>query len=106
MSKLPLPGGRIPIVCVTQNRPFLNHAELPLIAFFVVAPILFVILHAYTLTHFVMLAAKVGMLDAELRAQFPDAEMTDALRRQLSINIFLPRLCGFCPLVSDAGPKD
>jgi uncharacterized protein YjbI with pentapeptide repeats len=94
VSKLPLPGGRIPIVCVTQNRPFLNHAELPLIAFFVVAPILFVILHAYTLTHFVMLAAKVGMLDAELRAQLPDAEMRDALRRQLLINIFLQLIAG------------
>ena len=26
VSKPPLPGGRILIVCVTQNRPFLNHA--------------------------------------------------------------------------------
>jgi len=27
VSKPSLPGGRIPIVCVTQKRPFLNHAR-------------------------------------------------------------------------------
>ena len=30
VSKPPLPGGRILIVCVTQNRPFLNHARVRL----------------------------------------------------------------------------
>src|ERR1700737_1280246 len=37
--------------------PFLN-VELPLVAFFFLAPILFIISHAYTLVHFVMLGAK------------------------------------------------
>src|ERR1700730_3003656 len=46
--------------------PFLN-VELPLVAFFALAPILFIIAHAYTLMHFVMLAAKVGTYDTELR---------------------------------------
>jgi hypothetical protein len=34
--------------------PFLN-VELPLVAFFILAPILFIVSHAYTLVHFVML---------------------------------------------------
>jgi hypothetical protein len=44
--------------------PFLN-VELPLVAFFALAPILFIIAHAYTLMHFVMLAAKVGTYERE-----------------------------------------
>jgi hypothetical protein len=55
--------------------PFLN-VELPLVAFFVLAPILFVVSHAYTLVHFVMLGAKVGVYDAELRAQLGEAPET------------------------------
>jgi len=37
--------------------PFLN-IELPLLAFFFVAPILFLVVHAYTLVHLVMLTGK------------------------------------------------
>jgi hypothetical protein len=48
--------------------PFLG-AELPLVAFFFLAPILFLIAHTYTLVHFVMRAAKVGVFDTEFRAQ-------------------------------------
>jgi hypothetical protein len=44
--------------------PFLN-VELPLVAFFALAPILFIIAHAFTLMHFVMLAAKVGTYERE-----------------------------------------
>ena len=40
---------------------------MPLVAFFFLAPILFIVSHAYTLVHFVMLAAKVGVFDKELR---------------------------------------
>ncbi len=74
--------------------PFLS-VDLPLIAFFVLAPILFIISHAYTLMHFVMLAAKVGVFDAELRAQLGDApETREGLRRQLPSNIFVQFLAG------------
>src|SRR5258707_15617943 len=45
--------------------PFLN-IELPLLAFFALAPVLFVITHAYTLVHFVMLTAKVGRYHHEI----------------------------------------
>src|SRR4029450_5122050 len=48
--------------------PFLTDVPLPLIAFFVFAPIFFIVFRAYTLVYFVMLAAKVGVYDAELRA--------------------------------------
>jgi hypothetical protein len=72
--------------------PFLN-VELPLVAFFVLAPI--IVSHAYTLMHFVMLAAKVGAFDKELRAQLGDApETREGLRRQLPSNIFVQFLAG------------
>jgi hypothetical protein len=74
--------------------PFLN-VELPLVAFFVLAPIIFIVSHAYTLVHFVMLGAKVGVYDAELRAKLGDApETSDGLRRQLPSNIFVQFLAG------------
>jgi hypothetical protein len=74
--------------------PFLN-VELPLVAFFVLAPIIFIISHAYTLVYFVMLGAKVGVFDTELRAQLRDApETREGLRRQLPSNIFVQFLAG------------
>jgi hypothetical protein len=74
--------------------PFLG-VELPLVAFFFLAPILFIVSHAYTLVHFVMLGAKVGVFDAELRAQLGDApETREGLRRQLPSNIFVQFLAG------------
>jgi uncharacterized protein YjbI with pentapeptide repeats len=93
--------------------PFLG-VELPLIAFFVLAPIIFIISHAYTLVHFVMLGAKVGTFDLELKKQLPDPdkaktqdnhtalaperpdsrETRQGLRRQLPSNIFVQFLAG------------
>ncbi|MGB6177173.1 MAG: pentapeptide repeat-containing protein, partial [Methylocella sp.] len=74
--------------------PFLG-VDLPLVAFFVLAPILFIVSHAYTLVHFVMLAAKVGAFDAELKRQFPNAPDTrKALRQDLPSNIFVQFLAG------------
>jgi len=90
--------------------PFLN-VELPFVAFFALAPVLFVVSHAYTLTHFVLLAAKVGAYDTELRGQIPEPDATSAsthdgahaldhreirrgLRRQLPSNIFVQFLAG------------
>ena len=40
--------------------PFLS-VDLPLVAFFALSPILFVIVHAYTLMHFIVLAAKTSI---------------------------------------------
>jgi uncharacterized protein YjbI with pentapeptide repeats len=75
--------------------PFLSDVPLPLVAFFFLAPIVFIVSHAYTLVHFVMLAAKVGVFDTELRAQLGDApETRDAFRRQLPSNIFVQFLAG------------
>jgi hypothetical protein len=74
--------------------PFLN-VELPLVAFFILAPILFIVSHAYTLVHFVMLGAKVGVYDTELWAQLGKApETRDGLRRQLPSNVFVQFLAG------------
>jgi uncharacterized protein YjbI with pentapeptide repeats len=85
--------------------PFLN-IELPLLAFFFLAPILFLIVHAYTLVHLVMLTDKAKRFDQALRNQIGDAaglldeelkrrkDLRDGLRRQLPSNIFIQFLAG------------
>ncbi|HEX3522997.1 MAG TPA: hypothetical protein VHT52_13025 [Stellaceae bacterium] len=50
--------------------PFLN-VELPLKAFFILAPLVFLILHAYVLLHFVLLAGKIGAFHLELQGRSP-----------------------------------
>ena len=73
--------------------PFLS-VELPLKGFFWLGPALFLVVHAYVLQHFVLLASKAGIFDAQLRAQIDDAEVRARLRRQLPINIFVQFLAG------------
>ena len=75
--------------------PFLN-IELPLLAFFFLAPILFLVVHAYTLVHLVMLTDKAKRFDQALRDQIGDenAAVRDSLRRQLPSNIFIQFLQG------------
>jgi uncharacterized protein YjbI with pentapeptide repeats len=73
--------------------PFLN-VELPLLGFFVFGPVLFVIVHAYTLLHFRLLADKVGAFNTELREQIADEDTRTRLRRQLPSNIFVQLLSG------------
>ena len=61
--------------------PFLN-IELPLLAFFFLAPLLLLLTHAYTLVHLVLLARRV--------AQFNALEgLSEAWRRRLPSNIFV-----------------
>ena len=88
--------------------PFLN-IELPLLAFFFLAPFLFLIVHAYTLVHLVMLTDKAKRYHQALHEQIsndktPPTEVRErnaairaSLRRQLPSNIFVQFL---------AGPKD
>lgn len=73
--------------------PFLN-VDLPLKSFFWFGPALFLVLHVYVLLHFVLLAGKVGVFDAALRAQIADPKVRDRLRRQLPSNIFVQLLAG------------
>ncbi|PZA13287.1 hypothetical protein DNX69_02605 [Rhodopseudomonas palustris] len=82
--------------------PFLG-IELPLLAFFFLAPILFVIVHTYTLVHLVMLTDKAKRYHQALYAQIEDANESeserrtatrDKLRRQLPSNIFIQFLAG------------
>jgi len=66
--------------------PFLN-IELPLLAFFFLAPLLFLLTHAYALVHLVLLANRVAQFNDELRAS---PEEDPALwRRRLPSNIFV-----------------
>ena len=73
--------------------PFLNQ-DLPLIGFFVLGPGIFLVIHTYVLLHFVLLADKVGVFHAELRAQIADEDTRGRLRRQLPSNIFVQFLAG------------
>src|SRR5271170_2324986 len=80
--------------------PFLN-IELPLLAFFFLAPLLFVITHAYTLVNLALLADRVKQFHSELRHQLADPalaskapEIRAALARQLPSNIFVQFLGG------------
>jgi hypothetical protein len=65
--------------------PFLN-IELPLLAFFFLAPLLFLVTHAYTLVHLVLLANRVTQFNDELRARSEDHALW---RRRLPSNIFV-----------------
>jgi uncharacterized protein YjbI with pentapeptide repeats len=74
--------------------PFLN-VELPLKAFFILGPLIFLVVHAYVLLHFLLLAGKVGAFHTELQKQIPeDDEKRTQLRRQLPSNIFVQFLAG------------
>jgi uncharacterized protein YjbI with pentapeptide repeats len=73
--------------------PFLN-VELPRKAFFVLGPLVFLIVHAYVLLHFVLLAGKIGAFDVELEAQIGRDDAKAQLRRQLPSNIFVQFLAG------------
>ena len=79
--------------------PFLG-VDLPLKGFFVLGPLLFLIVHAYVLLHFAMLSGKVRAFDAELCRQINDIDVPGArqvrtdLRRQLPSNIFVQFLAG------------
>lgn len=73
--------------------PFLN-VELPLKAFFVLGPLVFLTVHLYVLLHFVLLAGKIGAFDAELQAQIADDDARARLRRQLPSNIFVQFIAG------------
>jgi uncharacterized protein YjbI with pentapeptide repeats len=65
--------------------PFLN-IELPLLAFFSLAPLLFLLTHAYTLVHLVLLANRVAQFNDELEASPEDPVLW---HRRLPSNIFV-----------------
>lgn len=81
--------------------PFLG-VELPLKAFFVLAPVLFLIMHAYTLVHFELLAKKTALFHNKLYVQIPGelphspsaVAIREGLRAQLPIDIFVQFLAG------------
>ena len=67
---------------------------MPLKAFFVLGPLVFLIVHTYVLLHFVLLAGKVGAFDAELEAQIGRDDAKAGLRRQLPSNVFVQFIAG------------
>ena len=73
--------------------PFLN-IDLPLKAFFILGPLVFLIVHAYVLLHFVLLADKIGAFHTELQEQISYEDAQAPLRRQLPSNIFVQFLSG------------
>ena len=86
--------------------PFLN-IDLPLLAFFFLAPILFLFAHGYTLMHLVMLTEKAKRYDQALRDRQIGAEVMiraaqQAQVRQLPSNIFIQYLAGPMPACARA----
>ncbi|MBW7972106.1 pentapeptide repeat-containing protein [Bradyrhizobium sp. BR 10289] len=78
------------------DLPFLN-IKLPLKAFFILAPLLFLISHTYTMAHFALLSDKAKHFHLQLRKEVPDPSghgLREGLRRQLPINIFVQFLAG------------
>jgi uncharacterized protein YjbI with pentapeptide repeats len=78
--------------------PFLN-IELPLLAFFFLAPLIFLVVHAFTMVHFVLLAKKAVRFHHRLYEAFPGPDgrnsvIRDGLRQQLPSNIFVQFLAG------------
>jgi len=75
--------------------PFLN-IELPLLAFFFLAPILFIIVHAYTLVHLVFLTEKAKRYHQALYdpARGVDSAARQNLQWRLPSNIFIQFLAG------------
>jgi uncharacterized protein YjbI with pentapeptide repeats len=89
--------------------PFLN-VDLPLVAFFALAPALFLITHVYTLVNLALLAAKIGVFNIALESRLRESstasgeiiigsaaelgETDKVLRRQLPSNIFVQLLAG------------
>jgi uncharacterized protein YjbI with pentapeptide repeats len=85
--------------------PFLG-IELPLVAFFALAPLIFVVVHAYTLVHLVFLTDKASHYHRTIYDQMGDKDglskeelderkaKRDGLRRQLPSNIFIQFLAG------------
>ncbi|MGB8900445.1 MAG: pentapeptide repeat-containing protein [Methylocella sp.] len=79
--------------------PFMN-IELPLKAFFLLAPLLFIVTHAYILAHFVLLAEKTNLFYKELPSQIKDAQTAEAKNTrnifgsQLPSNVFVQFLVG------------
>jgi uncharacterized protein YjbI with pentapeptide repeats len=71
--------------------PFLSGIELSLNAFFVLAPILLLIVHGYTLVHLVILTDKAKRFDRALSERGGDV---CELRGQLPNNIFVQFLAG------------
>jgi uncharacterized protein YjbI with pentapeptide repeats len=76
--------------------PFLTGIQLPLVAFFFLAPILFIIVHAYTLVHLVFLTEKAKRYHQALYDR--ERNVTDAARQNLQwrlpSNIFIQFLAG------------
>ena len=56
----------------TVKLPFLTGVELPLVAFFALAPLIFVVVHANTLVHLVMLTDKARRYHAALYEKMRD----------------------------------
>ena len=72
--------------------PFLG-VDLPMIGFFILGPLLFVIVHVYVLLHIGLLARKVRAFHEQLRT-ISDDETRTSLRLQLPSNIFVQFLAG------------
>jgi hypothetical protein len=80
--------------------PILN-VELPLALFFVVAPVVLLVSHAYLVVHLAMVGKKARLFDEALVARVDDHPTREGLRWQLPSNVLVQFLVG--PLEMRAG---
>jgi uncharacterized protein YjbI with pentapeptide repeats len=73
--------------------PFLG-IELPLKAFFCLAPFLFLITHTYVLAHLVLLSTKIRSFHKQLEEQISDEAKREGLRGRMPSNIFVQFIAG------------
>jgi Pentapeptide repeats (8 copies) len=75
--------------------PFLS-TDLPLVSFFVLGPLLLLIVHSYVMLHIVLLGDKVNSFNNEFERQLGnvDEKIREGLRLQLPLNSFVQLLAG------------
>lgn len=103
LSYIGIAAGAVTHVDLLLERPvklpFLN-TELPLLAFFALAPLLLVVTHAHTLAHFVMLGRKASRFHEQLGCEPSNPKSgaaegdCDRFRHHLPCNIFVQILAG------------
>lgn len=79
------------------NLPALN-IKLPLLGFYILAPLIFVIIHFYVLLNLVLLARTAKSFDDELVRVFPeDGDAREAFRMRIENTLFVQLLVGGWP---------
>jgi hypothetical protein len=75
------------------NLPVLNIA-LPLLGFYILTPVIFVVFHFYMLLNLVLLARTVGTFEEALAGALPDDKACEIFRMRIENTLFVQLLVG------------